>query len=63
MFKYILYYDGGFMCDSADLGYVYETEEDAKEEAEMEIEGRISDWENDCVDYDRELFEVIVEEV
>lgn len=62
MFKYILYYDGGFMHDSADLGYAYETEEDAREEAEMEIEGRISDWKNDCVDYDRKLFEVIVEE-
>lgn len=63
MFKYKLYYDGGFLRDSADLGYTYETEEDAKEEAEMEIESRIDDWENDCVDYDRELFEVIIEEV
>ena len=59
MFKYILYYDGGFMHDSADLGYAYETEEDAREEAEMEIEGRISDWENDCVDYYRKLFFLI----
>ena len=30
MFKYILYYDGGFLRDSADLGYTYETEEEAQ---------------------------------
>ena len=63
MFKYKLYYDGGFLCDSADLGYVYETEEDAKEDAEMEIESRISDWEIDGCECERELFEVIIEEV
>lgn len=54
MFKYILYYDGGFLCDSADLGYTYETEEETKEDAEWEIDG--------C-EYDKELFEVIIEEV
>ena len=27
MYKYILYYDGGFLRDSADLGYTFETEE------------------------------------
>ena len=47
MFKYILNYDGGFLRDSADLGYTFETEEEAKEDAEMEIESRISDWEID----------------
>ena len=30
MFKYNLYYDGGFLRDSADLGYTFETEEEAK---------------------------------
>ena len=50
MFKYKLYYDGGFLRDSADLGYTFETEEEAKEDAEMEIESRIADWEN-CVDW------------
>ena len=29
----------------------------------MEIESRISDWEIDGVEYERELFEVIIEEV
>ena len=43
MFKYILYYDGGFLRDSADLGYTFESEEEAQEEAEMEIESRIAD--------------------
>ena len=63
MFKYKLYYDGGFLRDSADLGYTFETEEEAKEDAEMEIESRISDWEIDGVECDKELFEVIIEEV
>ena len=63
MFKYKLYYDGGFLQDSADLGYTFESEEEAQEDAEMEIESRISDWEIDGVEYERELFEVIIEEV
>ena len=63
MFKYKLYYDGGFLRDSGDLGYMFETEEEAQEDAEMEIESRISDWEIDGVEYERELFEVIIEEV
>ena len=63
MFKYKLYYDGGFLRDSEDLGYTFETEEEAKEDAEMEIESRIADWEIDGCEYDKELFEVIIEEV
>lgn len=63
MFKYKLYYDGGFLQDSADLGYTFDTEKEAQEDAEMEIESRIADWELDGVEYERELFEVIIEEV
>ena len=63
MFKYKLYYDGGFLQDSADLGYTFESEEEAQEDAEMEIESRIVDWELDGCEYDKELFEVIIEEV
>ena len=63
MFKYKLYYDGGFLRDSADLGYTFESEEEAQEDAEMEIKSRIADWEIDGVEYERELFEVIIEEV
>ena len=63
MFKYKLYYDGGFLRDSVDLGYTFESEEEAQEDAEMEIESRISDWEIDGCECERELFEVIIEEV
>ena len=63
MYKYILYYDGGWLRDSAELGYVFDTEEEANEEAEMEIESRITDWKIEGADYERELFEVIIEEV
>ena len=63
MFKYKLYYDGGFLRDSVDLGYMFESEEEAQEDAEMEIESRISDWELDYVECEKELFEVIIEEV
>ena len=63
MFKYKLYYDCGFLRDSADLGYTFESEEEAQEDAEMEIESRISDWKIDGVECEKELFEVIIEEV
>ena len=65
MYKYKIYYDGGLLCDSSEMneGYTFETEEEAKEDAEMEIESRITDWEIDGCEYDKELFEVIIEEV
>lgn len=68
MYKYKLYYDGGFLKDSMelecfDMGESFEAEEEAREEAEMEIESRIEDWESDEVEYDRDLFEIIIEEV
>ena len=65
MYKYKIYYDGGLLCDSSEMneGYTFETEEEAKEDAEMEIESRITDWEIDGCEYDKELFEVIIKEV
>ena len=65
MYKYKIYYDGGLLCDSSEMneGYTFETEEEAKEDAEMEIESRIADWEIDGCEYDKELFEVIIDEV
>lgn len=30
MFKYIIWHDGGWLRDSSDLGYLYETEESRK---------------------------------
>ena len=61
MYKYRLYYDGGFLCDSAEIndGYTYDSEEEAEEEAQMEIESRIDYWEIDGVQYEKELFEYI----
>ena len=32
MYKYELWYDGGLLRDSGDLGYIYETEEEANED-------------------------------
>ena len=65
MYKYKIYYDGGLLCDSSEMneGYTFETEEEAKEDAEMEIESRIADWEIDGCEYDKELFKVIIEDV
>ena len=65
MYKYKIYYDGGLLCDSSEMneGYIYETEEETDEEAGIEIESRIADWELDGCKYERELFEVIIEEV
>lgn len=63
MWKYRISYDGGFLRDSEDLGYIYETEEEAQEEANADIESYIDDWEMDGCEYERELFEVIIEEV
>ena len=65
MYKYKIYYDGGLLCDSSEMneGYTFETEEETKEDAEMEIESRIADWEIDGCEYDKELFKVIIEEV
>lgn len=35
MFKYIIWHDGGWLRDSSDLGCLYETEEEAREESEL----------------------------
>ena len=65
MYKYKIYYDGGLLGDSSEMneGYIYETEEETDEEAGIEIESRIADWELDGCEYERELFEIIIEEV
>ena len=58
MYKYNVYYDGGWLREDTSWG----TEEDARDDAEIYIEGKIADWEADEVEYDRELFSVEVEE-
>lgn len=59
MYTVRLYYDGGWLRTTGG----YETEEEAQEEANADIESYINDWEMDGCEYERELFEVIIEEV
>ena len=59
MYKYNIYYDGGWLHEDTD----WETEEDARDDAELYIESKIADWEADGVEYDRELFSVEVKEM
>ena len=63
MYKYKLYYDGGFLRDSSDLEDIYESEEEAQEEADLEIDNRIAYWTSENVDYDVDLLEIVIEEV
>ena len=58
MYKYVINYDGGWLRDSQDLGYVYESEEEAMEEAELAKNEYIADWENEGSEYDEELFDI-----
>ena len=62
-YKYVLYYDGAWLRDSQEtLGETYDTEEEAQEAGEMEIDNRIAAWVSEGCDYELELFEVIVTE-
>lgn len=54
-----LYYDGGWLRTTGG----YESEEEAQEEANADIESYINDWEMEDCEYERELFETIIEEV
>lgn len=62
MYKYIIYYDGGWLRDSSDMGFTYETEE-AEHEAKVDVESYMKDWENENCQYDEDLFEIEVVEV
>ena len=59
MYKYNVYYDGEWLHE--DIGW--NTEEDANDDANCYIEGKIADWEADGVEYDKELFNIEVEEM
>lgn len=59
MYTVRLYYDGGWLRTTGG----YETEEEAREEANADIESYINDWETDGCEYERGLFEMIIEEV
>lgn len=59
VYKYNVYYDGGWLHE--DSGFYYEYY--AQSDAELYVESKIEDWEADGVEYDRDLFEIEVEEV
>lgn len=63
MFKYIIWHDGGWLRDSSDLGYLYETEEEAREESELAKEEYMRDWDIECSEYDPDDFEIEIVEV
>ena len=48
MWRYDVYYDGGWLHEDVD----FETEEDAKEDAQIYIDGKIDDWEADGVEWE-----------
>ena len=47
MYSYKLYYGSTLLRDSKDIGDYYEDEDEAWEEAEIEKEDRINQWELD----------------
>ena len=59
MYTVRLYYDGSWLRTTGG----YETEEEAQEEANADIESYINDWESEGCKVEKELFEVIIEEV
>lgn len=63
MWKYIISYDGGFLRDSADLGYTFETEEEAMEEAELAKEEYMNSWDIEDSEYDPDDFCIEIVEV
>ena len=64
MYKYELWYDGGLLRDSGDLGYIYETEEEANGEVKVTMEEYIENWEIDgCEDVHEDLFDIEILEV
>ena len=64
MYKYELWYDGGLLRDSGNLGYIYETEEEANEEVKVTMEEYIENWEIDgCEDVHEDLFDIEILEV
>lgn len=58
-YRYDIYYNGTWLHE--DSGFYYEY--DAQSDAELYVESKIEDWEADGVEYDRDLFEIEVEEV
>ena len=58
MWKYKVYYDGCWLHEDDD----FETEEEAMEEAQSYIDGKIEDWAIEGCEWEEELFEVVTDE-
>lgn len=65
MYKFKMYHDGGFLMDSSDPAYdmVYETYEEAEEEANMMKKSYMNDWDIDGCEYDPNDFEIEIVEI
>lgn len=63
MYKYIISYDGGILRDSSDHDYVYESYEEAKEEASLDKESFIDGWKANGCEYEEELFDIEIDKV
>ena len=61
MFSYKIYYDGGFLKDSLDLDNSYDTEEEAQEEAQADIDDYMESLDLEESEYEKELFEIVIE--
>lgn len=61
MFSYKIYYDSGFLKDSLDLDNSYDTEEEAQEEAQVDIDDYMEYWDLEGSEYEKELFEIVIE--
>ena len=57
MWRYDVYYDGGWIHEDV----AFETEEDAMDDARIYIESKIDDWEADEIEYE-DLFRIEVYE-
>lgn len=60
MYNYDLWYDGCLIHSELTD---FETEEEAMEDAEMEIENRCSYWDIDGVEYNKNGFDIDIQEV
>lgn len=64
MYKYVLDYDGGFLRDSSDFEWgIYETEEEAQEDAELAKESYMEGWDLEGSEYEEELFSYEILEI
>ena len=61
MYKYAIYYGAEWLRERG-TETEFETKEEARIDAEADIENFISDWKYEGVEYDRDMFYVEIEE-